>query len=144
MSIFFFLGGGGVWRFCWYSLWGHHKAGIISMHLRVFSWGQCTKWRYFLGLLKFQIFFFGMPGPIFYGVNSRCWVQAYLWRKKWEHPPSGMACPKNLPCGTLGTTEQLVSFQVTPVAAQFNRESRGRQRRYNFIQRFPSRQYFLR
>ena len=39
-----------------------------------------------------------------------------------------MACPENLPCGTLDTTEQFVSFQVPPVAAQFNREPRRRQR----------------
>ena len=38
-----------------------------------------------------------------------------------------MACPENLPCGTLDTTEQFVSFQVPSVAAR-NREPRGRQR----------------
>ena len=39
-----------------------------------------------------------------------------------------MACPENLPGGPLDTTEQFVSFQILPVAAQFNREPRGRQR----------------
>ena len=50
MWIFFFGGGG-----------GHHKIGlylgVISMHFRVFSEGQGTKWGIFLGLLKFQILF---------------------------------------------------------------------------------------
>ena len=31
------------------------------MYFRVFSWGQCTEWGYFGGLLKCQIFYFGMP-----------------------------------------------------------------------------------
>ena len=30
---------------------------VISMHFRVFSFGQGTKWGYFWGLLKVQIFF---------------------------------------------------------------------------------------
>ena len=30
--------------------------GVISMHFGVFSYGQGMEWRYFLGLLKFQIF----------------------------------------------------------------------------------------
>ena len=42
---------------------GHHKIGlqlgVISMHFRVFSYGQGTEWGYFLGFLKFQIFFGG-------------------------------------------------------------------------------------
>ena len=41
--------------------WGHHKIGlylgVISMHFRVLSYGHCTEWGYFWGLLKFQIFF---------------------------------------------------------------------------------------
>ena len=42
--------------------WGHHKIGlyleVISMHFRVFFEGQGTEWGgYFLGSLKFQIFF---------------------------------------------------------------------------------------
>ena len=58
---FFFFGGG-----------GHHKIRLylegISMHFRVFSEGQGTKWRTFLvakisniylGCLKFLIFFWG-------------------------------------------------------------------------------------
>ena len=42
---------------------GYHKIGlyleVISMHFRVFSEGQGTEWRIFLGLLKFQIFIWG-------------------------------------------------------------------------------------
>ena len=43
---------------------------VISMHLRVFFLGQCTELGYFLGLLKFQIFFgvLGIP-DIFWGVE---------------------------------------------------------------------------
>ena len=43
--------------------WDHHKIGLyleaISMHFRVFSEGQGTEWRIFLGLLKAQIFIWG-------------------------------------------------------------------------------------
>ena len=49
MDIFFFLGGGGGG--------GHHKIGLyleaIFIHFRVFSEGQGTQWRIFLGLLKY-------------------------------------------------------------------------------------------
>ena len=42
----------------------------------------------FFGLLKFQIFF-GMPDipDICWGVNSRCWVQAYVAGKMRVLPP---------------------------------------------------------
>ena len=30
--------------------------GVISMHFRVFSEGQCTEWELFFGLLKFHFF----------------------------------------------------------------------------------------
>ena len=40
---------------------GHHKiglySGVISLHFRVFSYGQGTEWGYFF--FKFQIFFGG-------------------------------------------------------------------------------------
>ena len=39
-----------------------------TMHFRVFSEGQGTKWRIYFGLLKFQ----------FLGVNGRCRAQAYV------------------------------------------------------------------
>ena len=50
----------------------HHKIGlyswVISMHFRVFSYGQCTEWGIFFGLLKFQLFFGVLEIPvIFYG-----------------------------------------------------------------------------
>ena len=52
-----FLGG---MKTLWIFLGGHHKIGIyvgvISMHFRVFSEGQCKEWGIFFGLLKFQIF----------------------------------------------------------------------------------------
>ena len=42
---------------------GHHKIGlylgVISMHFRVFSKVKVQNRGYFLGLLKFQIFFWG-------------------------------------------------------------------------------------
>ena len=62
----FFLGGGGFrkliflggMKISWIFLGGHHKLyfEVISMHFRVFSEGQGTEWRIFLGLLKVQIF----------------------------------------------------------------------------------------
>ena len=44
---------------------GSHKIGllfleVISMHLRVFSEGQDTEWRIFLGLIDFFKFLFGI------------------------------------------------------------------------------------
>ena len=50
---------GGI-KILWILFWGHHKIGlyfwVISMHSRVFSYGQGTEWGYFGGSLKFQIF----------------------------------------------------------------------------------------
>ena len=37
------------------------------MHFRVFSKGQCTEWRIFLGLLKFQIFLGVLEIPDIFG-----------------------------------------------------------------------------
>ena len=103
LSFFFFWGGGGVtilnfnifggfqnndflggMNILWIFFGDHHKIGlyleVISMHFRVFSEGQGTEWKIFLGsakisniylgCLKFLIFFFLM--------NGRCWVQAYV------------------------------------------------------------------
>ena len=74
------MGGGGTLKFSYYFFFqkteyfggsedfvdiflGYHKIGlyleVISMHFRVFSEGQGTEWRIFLGLLKFQIFIWG-------------------------------------------------------------------------------------
>ena len=33
---------------------------------------------YFWGLVKFQIFFGVLEIPDFFGVNDRCWAQAYI------------------------------------------------------------------
>ena len=59
---FFFFGGGG-------GGWGRgggvitklgYILGEISMHFRVFSEGQGTEWRIFLGCLKFKYLFGGL------------------------------------------------------------------------------------
>ena len=51
--------------------WGHHKIGlylgVVSMNFKVFSKGHCTKWGYFFGLLKFQIFFGVLEIPDIFG-----------------------------------------------------------------------------
>ena len=53
-------------KILWIFFWCHHKIGlylgIISMHYRVFSYGQGTEWGYFFfflgggGVLYFEIF----------------------------------------------------------------------------------------
>ena len=47
-------------KILWIYSWGYHKTGlvlgVISLHFRVFSEGQCDDWGYFLGMLNFQIF----------------------------------------------------------------------------------------
>ena len=48
---------------------GHHKTGlvlgVISMHFRVFSYGQGTEWEYFIlgggGVVLKNKYFWGMP-----------------------------------------------------------------------------------
>ena len=54
-------------KILWIFLWGHCKIGlvlgVISMYLGVFSYGKCTEWGYFLGLQKFQIFFWVLDIP---------------------------------------------------------------------------------
>ena len=71
---FFFLGGGVITKLDY--LWESFLKKI-----RAFSLGQGTEWEYFLGLLKFQIIFC-------FGVNSKCWVQAYRSRIIECIPPS--------------------------------------------------------
>ena len=72
VDIYIFMGGGGG---------RSSQDWTISKHFRVFSLGQGTEWEYVWGLLKFQIFFIGMPDIpdmfLYLGLNSRCWVQAY-------------------------------------------------------------------
>ena len=79
-------------KILWIFFGGHHKIGlylgVISMYFRVFSWGKGTEWGYFLGLLKFQIFFGGAwNSRYFFGVNGRFWVRAYVCRKHQKTPP---------------------------------------------------------
>ena len=73
MDIFFFFGGGGT----------ELKLNYFGGHLYIFQGfflGQCTELDYFWGLLNFK-YFLGMPdAPDILGVNSRCWVQAYVSR----------------------------------------------------------------
>ena len=79
------------WRyedFFWIFLGGHHKIrlvlGVISMHLESF-----LRSRYrigiFFGVAKISNIFIGRRGEgvlhipnIYFGVNGRCWVQAYI------------------------------------------------------------------
>ena len=89
-------GGGGVrklnifggMKILWIFFGDHHKIGIylevITMNFRVFSEGQGTDWRIFLGcsnfkylfgvleILDFFFFFF------FLGGGCRCWARAYI------------------------------------------------------------------
>ena len=64
---------------------GNHKIGlylgVISMHLRVFSYGQGTEWGIFFYPKISNIFWGCLKILIFLGVNGRCWAQAYVWRK---------------------------------------------------------------
>ena len=68
---------GGI-KILWIFLGGHYKITslrVISIQFRVFFKGQGTEFGYFLGLLKFQNFFWGcLKFLIFFGVNGRCWV----------------------------------------------------------------------
>ena len=73
--------------------WCHHKTGLvlglISMHFRTFSEGQCTEWKCFW-VLKFQIYFGGcliFLIFVFHNLSSRCWVQTYVSRKNKIIPP---------------------------------------------------------
>ena len=82
----------GVWWFCGYFLgssqnWASLR--LISMHFRVFFKVKVQNWDIFLGLLNYQLFFWGAWNSwYFLWVNGRCWVRAYVYRKKLEYPPS--------------------------------------------------------
>ena len=74
-----------------------------TMHFRVFSEGQGTKWRIFLGLLKFQIYIWGAWNSwYFWGVNGRCWAWAYVWRKTESIPPPPQFKPIPVKCISVG------------------------------------------
>ena len=51
-------------KILWIFFGGHYKIGlylgVISVHFRVDSQGNGTEWGYFIGLLKFQLFFGGV------------------------------------------------------------------------------------
>ena len=75
---------------------GHHTIGlylgVISMPFRVFSYGQSTEWRIFLGLLKFQIFFGCWKFLIFF---LECTVDAApepTYEEKMKIPPKAFIC----------------------------------------------------
>ena len=70
-------GGGGGMNILWIIFWDHHKTGlylgVISMHLGSFLNVKVQNGRYFLGLVKFQIFLGCLKFLILiWGVNDRC------------------------------------------------------------------------
>ena len=73
------------------SRWKPQGGGVlwlISMHFRAFFKVKGTELGNFLGLLKFQIFFWGAwYSWYFLGVNGRPWVRAYVYGKNKSTPP---------------------------------------------------------
>ena len=61
--------------------------GVIPMHFGVFLKVNVQNGGYFLGLLKFHIFFGVLEIPDIFGVNGKCWAQAYVCRKNESIPP---------------------------------------------------------
>ena len=56
--------------------------GVTSMHFRVFSKGQGTEWRIFLGVAKISnVGLLEIP-DIFFWVNGRCWAPSLRMKKK--------------------------------------------------------------
>ena len=51
-------------KILWIFFGGHHKIGlylgVISVYFMVYSKGRVTEWGYLFGLLKFQIYFWGV------------------------------------------------------------------------------------
>ena len=72
----------------WTSFWGHFYAFyVVVFFLKV----KVQNGDIFLGCKKFQIFLGCLIFLILFGgVNGRCWVQAYVERKKIEYPPLGL------------------------------------------------------
>ena len=63
--------------------------GVISILFRAFLKVKVQYWKMCLGLLNFK-YFLGMPDiPYIFGEKSRCWVQAYVFRKN-ESIPKGV------------------------------------------------------
>ena len=70
-----------------YIFWDHYKIwvllGVIFIHLGAFLKVKLQNGIFLGGRSNFK-YFWGMPDfpDIFGGINSRCWVQAYVSRKK--------------------------------------------------------------
>ena len=105
----------GVWRFCGYIItkldWSFlYISGISGVFLKsmwrmgILFW-VAQNYKYFLGS--------GWYSRYILGVDSRCWVQAYVWRKTWEYitmskfktPKYTIKCAQNIGC-TCPTWEQ--------------------------------------
>ena len=114
---FFFLGGRGfrniillgVWRFCGYY---HYKTGlvlgVISIHFRFFFLRSMCRMGILFGVAQNYKYILGSGWYSLYilGVDSRCWVQAYVWRKtreyiimsKFKTPKYIIKCAQNIGC----------------------------------------------
>ena len=78
-------------KILWIFLGGHPKIGlvlrVISMYFRVFLKVNIQNRDIVLGCKKNQMLFLGAwYSWYFCGVNSRCWTQACVWRKKESTP----------------------------------------------------------
>ena len=66
-------------KILWIFFCGHHKIGlylgVISMHFRAISYGQCTEWWIFFGVAKISNIFMVLEIP---DIFFRCWAQAYV------------------------------------------------------------------
>ena len=61
------------------------------MHFKTFLKVKVQNWGYFLGLLKFQIFFGVLEIPdFFFWVKGRWWVRAYVCRKNESTSPGAL------------------------------------------------------
>ena len=66
-------------KILWIFFLGHHKIGLYPLCiLRSFLKVKVQNRGYFLGLLKFQIFFGVFDIPDIFVVNGRCWARAYV------------------------------------------------------------------
>ena len=70
-------------KILWIFFWGHHKIGLYLGVIFYAFYGLFLRSTYrmgiFFGLLKFRIFFGVLEIPdIYFEVNGRCWVRAYV------------------------------------------------------------------
>ena len=56
--------------------------GVISIHFRAFLKVKVQYWKMCLGLLNVKYFLGMLDIPYIFWGKSRCWVQAYVFRKK--------------------------------------------------------------